>query len=172
MYFWQWKKNTTNVKFHHVRWFQYHFWLQIRFLHVKSPYRTIIKTTKWVIFHEIGWLQYCENTRIYYRELTSIWMNEWIWLGLSIFLSKNRRSTIKLSAKGGVYPPLLWLVYYIRRRWVPPPPPPPLRPPWSFTLSISFKLFFPVLSKICYIFNWNVTNIKRKVVNVFKDSDG
>ena len=96
MYFWQWKKNTTNVKFHHVRWFQYHFWLQIRFLHVKSPYRTIIKTTKWVIFHEIGWLQYCENTRIYYRELTSIWMNEWIWLGLSIFLSKNRRSTIKL----------------------------------------------------------------------------
>ena len=96
MYFWQWNKNMTNVKFHHVRWFQYHFWLQIRFLHVKSPYRTIIKTTKWVIFHEIGWLQYCENTRIYYRELTSIWMNEWIWLGLSIFLSKNRRSTIKL----------------------------------------------------------------------------
>jgi hypothetical protein len=121
-HFWKCNVYTTKGEFHHLRWFQFHFWLQIRFLHVKSPYRTVNKTSKRIIFHETQCMQYSTKCEIYWRGLKKAWMNEWkpAWASIS-FRCIESKIDKQVMAKGGVYPPLLWLVQYLRVWWLPPP---------------------------------------------------
>jgi len=63
-------------------------------------------------------------------------------------------------AKGGVYPPLLWLVQYLRVRGLPPPAAPAESPYIVYLLSFFYKI------------HECAKKFKSKVVNIFIDSDG